>query len=417
MKTCTFLALFILSATVLHAQDYQISFTASGASTSVESVYVENLTQGTTRTLGGDDVLHLVGGLGINSVKESIGNMRLYPSPMIEKTMLEFDNLYAGSTRIEIYNETGMLIIGQSITLQRGVHKFEIHNLGAGMYSVMVVTSEQSYATKLIALGRSSGDPAIRYQGNSNVSTQNKGLKSSSELIEMSYNDGEMILFKGFSGDHARVITLVPSQSQTINFEFVITTDEDQNNYPVITIGTQTWMAENLKTTKYNDGIDIPLVTDRDEWRDLNSPAYCWYENDEAFFGAFYGALYNWFAVNTGKLCPSGWHVPTDEDWTILANFLGGVGIAGGKLKETGIFHWEDPNTGATNESGFTALPGGMRKDNGNFDDVGEEGIWWSASESGGDDAWFRLMENESEEVERDDDEKIAGFSIRCLKD
>ncbi|MBE0663814.1 MAG: T9SS type A sorting domain-containing protein [Bacteroidales bacterium] len=416
MKTFTFLASFTLAATVMQAQDYQIDFTASGASTSVDSVYVENLTQGTTLSISGDDILNLVSGLGINSITADIDNMRLYPNPMIETTRLEYDNLHSGLVRIEIINETGILVVGQSLTLQRGVQKFEINNLSAGVYSVMVVASERSYSSKLIALGNSSGNPEIRHRGSSEIS-QNKDLKNTTELIQMAYDEGEMILFKGFSGDHTVVYTLLPTQSQTVNFEFVACTDEDENNYSVVTIGTQTWMAKNMKTTTYNNGNGIPLVTDRDEWRDLNTAAYCWYENDEAFFGVSYGALYNWFAVNTGMLCPTGWHVPTDADWTILTDFLGGDGIAGGKLKETGIFHWEDPNTGATNESGFTALPGGIRKDNGNFEAVNEEGSWWSASQSGGDDAWFRLLASENEGVERDDDEKISGLSVRCIKD
>jgi len=158
-------------------------------------------------------------------------------------------------------------------------------------------------------------------------------------------------------------------------------TDRDGNVYTSVTIGTQTWMVENLKTTKYKDGTDIPLVTDDTEWANLNTPGYCWYNNDAATYKNSYGALYNWYAVSTGKLCPTGWHVPTDAEWTTLTTYLGGESVAGGKLKELGTTHWTTPNTGATNETGFAALPGGYIYYDGTFDFIGNIGGWWSATE------------------------------------
>ena len=134
-------------------------------------------------------------------------------------------------------------------------------------------------------------------------------------------------------------------------------TDIDGNVYHTVTIGTQIWMVENLKTTRYNDGSPIPFVTDSSSWSNLTTPGYCWYNNDTTNKNT-YGALYNWFAVNTGKLAPTGWHVPTDDEWTTLTTYLGGESIAGGKLKETGTTHWRTPNAGATNEIGFTASSG-----------------------------------------------------------
>jgi len=137
--------------------------------------------------------------------------------------------------------------------------------------------------------------------------------------------------------------------------------DIDGNVYNTITIGTQIWMKENLKTTKYNDGSSIPLVTDNTAWINLSTPGYCWYNNDAATYKSAYGAMYNWYTVNTGKICPPNWHVPTDTQWETLITYLGGKIIAGGKMKETGTAHWTSPNIGATNETGFTALPGGYR--------------------------------------------------------
>lgn len=194
-------------------------------------------------------------------------------------------------------------------------------------------------------------------------------------------------------------------------------TDKDGNVYTSVIIGTQEWMAENLKTTKYNDGTDIPLVTDDYEWGDLTTDAYCWYNNDAATYKTPYGALYNWYAVNTGKLCPTGWHIPTDEEWTELTDYLGGTSVAGGKLKESGTTHWNSPNTGATNETGFTALPSGYRNYGGTYDDIVNYGYWWSSQEFSTTEAYYRDMSYNDISIYRGNDYKLYGFSVRCLRD
>ena len=132
-------------------------------------------------------------------------------------------------------------------------------------------------------------------------------------------------------------------------------TDKDGNIYKTILIGTQTWMVENLKTTKYNDGTSIPFVSEPTSWSNLSTPACCWQQNDPAR-KVTYGVLYNWYTINTGKLCPKTWHVPSDSEWTALTDYLGGENVAGGKLKESGFKHWYSPNTGATNEVAFSAF-------------------------------------------------------------
>ena len=175
-------------------------------------------------------------------------------------------------------------------------------------------------------------------------------------------------------------------------------------------------MKENLKTTKYNDGTTIPHITDNSEWAALTMGAYCDYNNTLSN-STTYGRLYNWYAVNTGKLCPTGWHIPTRDEWTTLTTYLGGENVAGGKLKETGTTHWLDPNTGATNETGFTALPGGYRNLNGAYTTVGHYSDWWSSTEVSTKDARYRGMGYYYADVFRNDDSKHSGFSVRCLKD
>jgi uncharacterized protein (TIGR02145 family) len=194
--------------------------------------------------------------------------------------------------------------------------------------------------------------------------------------------------------------------------------DYEGNIYQTIKIDDQWWMAENLRTTRYNDGSEIPHVTYFDDWRNLTTPAYVWYNNDPLTYKATYGALYNWYAVNTGNLCPAGWHVPTDDEWSNLAEYLGGESIAGGKMKESGTLHWNSPNDGATNESGFTALPGGYRYgDDGQFWGISQFGSWWSSSEIDATLAWHWQVVYQSDDLVRYQNLKRAGLSVRCLKD
>ncbi|HBE42523.1 MAG TPA: hypothetical protein DDW27_15240 [Bacteroidales bacterium] len=194
-------------------------------------------------------------------------------------------------------------------------------------------------------------------------------------------------------------------------------TDVEGNTYKTLQTGSQTWMAENLKTTKFNDGTNIPLVTGNTEWANLTTPGYCWYGNDECANKGVYGGLYNWYTVNTGKLCPTGWHVPSLDEWVAFINYLGGINaVTGGKLKETGTSHWTAPNTGATNESGFTALPGGIRRYEGTFDHNRNYGNWWFSTEFSDTDAWRWYMDYESN-VYRTNHDNNYGFSIRCMKD
>jgi uncharacterized protein (TIGR02145 family) len=191
----------------------------------------------------------------------------------------------------------------------------------------------------------------------------------------------------------------------------------ENRRYKTERIGNQIWMTENLSTTKFNDGTSIRLVTDDNAWTNLSTPAYCWYNNDATTNKVTFGALYNWYAVNSGKLCPKGWHIPTDDEWSILAEYLGGSDVAGGKLKETGTTHWKSPNTGATNETGFTALPGGYRFFAGESDAIGGTGFWWSSTEQNSIIAWSRLMYALEGVIGRDRYYKKYGMSVRCVRD
>ena len=243
---------------------------------------------------------------------------------------------------------------------------------------------------------------------------------------------------KGTGYGSAMSFTTIEGSGGAIVFNPNITygsmTDIDGNTYKTVTIGTQTWMAENLKVTQYNDGTNIPNVTDVTAWANLTTGALCDYDNTPSN-SETYGKLYNWYAVNTGKLCPTGWHVPSDAEWTTLENYLIANGynydgtttenkIAKAMASSSG---WKSytakgviGNTDYSekqNASGFTALPGGYRFDDGTFRSIGSTGFWWSATELSATDAWLRLMDFSSSNVLSYDFDKELGFSVRCVRD
>jgi uncharacterized protein (TIGR02145 family) len=194
-------------------------------------------------------------------------------------------------------------------------------------------------------------------------------------------------------------------------------TDIDGNVYQTVTIGTQVWMAENLKVTRYRNGDPIPNITSNSQWASLTTGAYCEYDNDINNV-ATYGRLYNWEAVDDSRnIAPEGWHVPTDAEWTTLINYLGGPSVAGGKMKETGTTHWMSPNTGATNESGFTGLPGGWRYSDGNYFVLTIETAFWSSTYAGMGQAQLRDLVYSSPSVYSFSFPMSVGLSIRCVRD
>lgn len=191
------------------------------------------------------------------------------------------------------------------------------------------------------------------------------------------------------------------------NLDYGSLTDIEGNIYKTIEIGTQTWMAENLRVTKLNDGTDIPyhFYTVKAYAVQDSTPAFRWFHDNPFFYKNTFGGEYNWYAVNSGKLCPSGWHVPTDNEWTLLTDYLGGDSIAGAKMKETGTKNWFGHNEEATNESGFTALIDGQSE------------LMWSSTEFNNEYAWYRLLNAESNKVYRHFIPKGYSCPIRCVKD
>lgn len=194
-------------------------------------------------------------------------------------------------------------------------------------------------------------------------------------------------------------------------------TDIDGNSYLTVKIGSLWWMAENLKVTHYRNGDAITSVSDSATWEDLTTEAYCDYNNNVNNVTT-YGRLYNGYAVSDSRnIAPAGWHVATDAEWQTLVDFMGGDAIAGGKLKEAWTTHWTSPNTGATNECGFTALPGGFRFGTGQFYGLQAHGNFWTSTLASSVTAWYRFVHCTNAEVAHFTAGMTAGFAIRCVKD
>jgi uncharacterized protein (TIGR02145 family) len=427
MKKLLFL-IAIFCTLQANSQPYSISFSG----TSLSTVKVENLTTGVIVFVPAGDVLLLSTPTGIpegNNMKSS--GLKVYPNPMTDKSTLEILPPLAGDAIIYVCDMTGKIIIQFKGYVDNSVQEFSLSGIKNGLHLINVQGNGYQFSEKLLSNGKSNGTASItKVSNNIQAVAEKKSLKDSKGVqvnVDMAYTAGERLKYTAVSGNNKTVKTDIPTADKTVTFTFTECKDGDNNYYPVVQINTQLWMAENLKTTKYNDGTEIPNVTVDATWTGATTGAYCDYSNTPAN-STTYGRLYNWYAVdnneatkvasNGGKnVCPTSWHLPTDAEWTTLTTYLGGESVAGGKLKETVTTHWTTPNTGATNETGFTAVPGGYREWDGSYGLIGNYGIWWSSTISGTTNAWMRYVVNTDASVFRNDFNRRAGISVRCLKD
>ena len=439
MKKITLLFLLIFAITTTQAQNYQISFAGTGASTTVDSVIVENLTQCTNTILGGSDILHLISTTGINDWKTDVDNtVHIYPNPMSGNCSVNFEATDQSKTNLELYDITGKRILQVQELLTKEHHTYSLTGISSGIYTLKIESDKYSYTAKIVSSNAAYGTINIKHiettQGIDKQSTTSNSEKTSSlkvdkTLIDMQYTTGDQLKFTGFSnGIYRNIFMLVPTITQTVTFNFSPCTDADGNNYSMVQIGTQVWMAENLKY--------LPSVVSSGTGSQ-NAPYYYVYDyngtnvTDAKATANYntYGVLYNWTAAMNGTasstanpsgvqgVCPTGWHLPSDAEWIQLSDFLGGASIAGGKLKEPNTTHWKTPNTGATNETGFTALPGGYRTGGGTFGYIRFDGLWWGATGYSSYGAWDHGMFYDDSGLVRTGSGKEDGFSIRCLKD
>jgi uncharacterized protein (TIGR02145 family) len=409
--------LLVLATTQSYAISYTISFTASGASSSVGSVEVKNLTQATTVTVPDGNTLTLTDlATAVNAFSANDGGIRISRIASTGKSILTFYAAQAGNAQMAAFALDGRKVVGLSTHLEAGDNSLELA-LPSGMYAIRILGAGYAYSVKLQSQTRTATQAGIKFLSHTNVegSAPKKSKATPITTTTMTYAIGDQMLYTATSGNYGTVVTDIPNGDKTTNFNFVACQDADLNNYKTVNIGNQIWMVENLKTTHFRNGDTIPGPTG--DWSALTCAQAAY--NDDAANATKYGLLYNWYAVVDSRgIAPTGWHVPTDAEWTTLTTYLGGVN-AGGKLKETGTGNWSSPNTGATNETGFSALPGGGRNSDGTFGNVGDFGFWWSSSEGDQGNGWgcSRVLYCNGSYVIRSNGVNQDEFSVRCIKD
>jgi uncharacterized protein (TIGR02145 family) len=415
MKIINVIILLIIG-NALYAQNYYIPFSASGESSIIDSVYVENLTQGTRLTLPGSDTLHLVYSLYVDDLKSNNASLLLFPNPGEGLFYTEFFNHDKSDVQLVINDISGKVIFTETKELLHGTYVYEISGIPAGAYILSIKTNSKNYQSKILSMKENSESILVVQRSYYQTGSVNTNTKSTKQIYKMQYNDGERLLFKGYSqGRYARVLTLIPDASQNVDFLFIPCTDADSNHYTVVTIGGQTWMAENLRTTKCSNG--QPLSNGAINWP-TTIPSYCWYHNDSVLYSQSRGALYNWYVIDTCNVCPVGWHVPSLVEIFVLLDYCGGYEIAGGKLKLTGTELWLSPNIGATNEFGFCAIPCGLRSwDSNSYGSIYGQFYAWSSTQNYNDLAQGINISSIGESVSYGSSRKKCGYSIRCLKD
>ncbi len=430
--------LFVLSLVVtfnyvFSQEDIVIAFAAEGESTTVDSVVATNLTTNESVAFKGDESLVLMYSATRINKLVSEGSMAVYPNPFKNSAKLNFVNTKEQTIAVQLTDMAGKVMASYKKKVLPGNHMFDISAGLPGLYVVSIISNDGVQSTKIVQkeAGTARIEPGKTLRaGNNNVPGNLKGTAAN----VLNYAPEDIISYQIKSGNNVTVVNETPAENKTITAQIVTCKDFDNNYYRVVKLGDQIWMAEDLRVTHYPNGIAIPNVTNDAAWGNLTddntSDAYCFYNNlpetDKE-----YGAIYtyaaaigdNWENDNFDKqgICPDGWHLPEDAEWDTLISYLGGAGVAGGKMKEGGTIHWVD-NIGADNRSGFTALPGGGRMpSSGSFGSRGYNALWWSATEYPSPEprsyAYFRFIYNTNSEIDRNDQEKSAGYSVRCVLD
>ncbi len=432
MCKLSFVLAFIMFSITGFGQDIIINFAGEGASTEVTTVEVVNLYNCTSIELPGGSSLNLTTGVvtGVEEFEHLESNsISSYPNPFGNSTNIEFYVSQTDFVTITVCDIAGKIVADYGKELTVGVHSFEFTANNLGIYFIHVSGTNHVESSKVICLSINSQQAQLVYNEQIAGTKTEKSYKNANSKEDFSFSEGDILKIKGISGGYAYATVMVvePTVSATYIFNFVECTDNDGNNYAVVEIGTQTWMAENIKTTSYINGDAIPLVTDNTEWANLGDndtdKAYCFYDND---VNSIYGALYTYATATNGDnsgvdiqgVCPTGWHIPNDDEWTTLTNELGGESVAGGKLKSTCMELWNAPNTGATNQSGFTALPCGLRDYlDGSFNYDGVVVVWWSATQYDDSEAWWRNLSYDYAGSDSYYDNKSGGLYVRCVRD
>ena len=398
---------FLLPA---NASEYTLTFSGSGAGTAIDKVVIQNLTKDTKQTVFSGSTFQLsFTSTAVQSTEADNNVMSVYPNPVIDNSRVSFSASATGNVLFSVTGLDGKNITSITKYCYRGENSFQL-SLPQGIYFLNVKGNGFTYTTKAVSQNRSQSQPEIALVGNNSFhGTISKVRK---DVVSMDYTPGDHLLFTAYSGNYSTLVTdFNITGDKNIPFVFEECLDASGFNYSTVKIGSQTWMAQDLRTSKYRNGEGILFVYDN--WELAATGAYCY--NSYAFGGNFY----NYLAVaDPRNIAPVGWHIPTNDEWATLTSFLGGDAVAGSKMKSTDWHMWTTGNHDATNESGFNALPGGTRNFAG-FSGLNTDGTWWSTSEYTSDptQAWYLNVYCQETQAFRYYSSKKTGLSVRCLKD
>ncbi len=363
-------SIYLIFIHILYTESQTITLTFNGTPEIPEQVIIENLSNNTSTTLIGTNVLNLT---SVSIFEVDKNNYKIFPNPFIDNTNISFNINESKKINILIYNQLGQLIITKTKFLHRGENIINFIPEKSGIYLIKIFAENFYQSSSVICEKSTHKNPELSFS----VVNQRKNTETKS-TDDITFTFGDILKFTGIYSNHSSIITDSPTSSTTYNFEFLSCIDFENNNYPIVKIGSQWWMAENLKSTKYSNGTNI-------------SGSYI-YDNNSANED-IYGRLYKWDAVMNGAegtndnpsnvqgVCPTGWHIPSEIEWDEMRDALGGWEIMHGKLKETGTIHWFAPNNDATNESGMTVLPGGIRFEDGDSQYLGEQAFFWTSTD------------------------------------
>ncbi len=430
------LVLLVLITSV-RSQVITITFEAAlnGDDLPLDSIRVMNLTAGgDTMIYFPDNVLVLVStGLADAAVQAPV--LRNQPNPYTDHTEILVGTDRSGQAVLQVHDATGRLEAAYAGNLAAGQHRFRFTTTTPGVH-VLTVTQDGRRAThRMVAMKGDASGSSLTYAsgiGSSGMAKSDRSL--------FAWTPGDELRYIGYATDasivHSAAIDEVPVATATRTFDLFAgracpqtptVTDIDGNVYRAVQIGGQCWMAENLKTTRYRDGSTIPNVTGTFAWTQLISGAWCHYNNSPAY-DAVYGKLYNWYAAANINICPQGWHPPSDVDWQQLELALGmpagevmNTGIRGatenigGAMKSPAL--WDPPNTGATDQSGFSGIPAGYRDSfDGNFYNLGTKSYWWNTWQLSVEGAGYRSLVNTSPGINRSSLFKRNAYGARCIR-
>jgi uncharacterized protein (TIGR02145 family) len=435
MKNIIMLFLVMFASVYMQAQSYFIDFSASGISTTLDSVYVKNLTQLTSLTLSGNDTLHLLGTTEINELIENQNHVTIYPNPFVEKTYVEFFNEAPANVIVTVYDLIGRQIFQKKQKIQSGISVFELSGFSTGNYQIIISSNSWQKTASFVSLHTGVANPQIQFKSVSIHEQKPKSIeKNAKNIVQMPYTFGDQMLYIGFSDIYSEDIIDVPTLTQTLNFEFSLSScggsyidSRDSNQYATVRIGNQCWMKENVK---YLPSVIGPT------FGSMTNPYYYVYNYNgtevsaakATTFYSVYGVLYNWEASLTA--CPEGWHLPIDNEWKELeieigltpyqANDINWRGTnQGSKLAGNDSLWYSDvlTNNIAFGEIDFVAIPGGIRSDYAAFYSLNFHSFMWTATISGSNGAFARYISYNHSEIGRSGYGRDFGFTVRCIKD